>query len=101
MRRKKRKTQSRSKRRKMPARFDSMNSPLVREPVVSNGASYIIDDDVVISGFSGWYFIVIFIRYTVRKSKDGVAYWCGLKEHRSHVVYCGIKSSLFLFHFLL
>ncbi|XP_003423914.1 fatty acid synthase [Nasonia vitripennis] len=37
----------------MPARFDSMNSPLVREPVVSNGTPYIIDDDVVISGFSG------------------------------------------------
>lgn len=37
----------------MPARFDSMNSPHVREPVVTNGTSYVIDDDVVITGFSG------------------------------------------------
>ncbi|KAJ8688225.1 hypothetical protein QAD02_024020, partial [Eretmocerus hayati] len=37
----------------MPARFDSMNSPPVRGPVVSNGSSYIIEDDIVISGFSG------------------------------------------------
>ena len=40
---------------RMPARFDSINSPLVREPVVSNGAPYIIDDDIVITGFSGMY----------------------------------------------
>ncbi|XP_011499008.1 PREDICTED: fatty acid synthase [Ceratosolen solmsi marchali] len=37
----------------MPARFDTMNSPLVRDNVVSNGTPYIIDDDIVISGFSG------------------------------------------------
>ncbi|XP_058792836.1 fatty acid synthase [Phymastichus coffea] len=38
----------------MPARFDSMNTHLVREPMnVTNGTPYLIDDDVVISGFSG------------------------------------------------
>ncbi|XP_014215720.1 fatty acid synthase [Copidosoma floridanum] len=37
----------------MPARFDSMNSPPVREPIVANGPLYSLDDDIVISGMSG------------------------------------------------
>lgn len=37
----------------MPARFESVNSPVVREPVVTNGGAYTIDDEIVITGFSG------------------------------------------------
>ncbi|XP_012261752.1 fatty acid synthase [Athalia rosae] len=37
----------------MPARFESVNSPVVRESVVTNGAGYTLDEDIVITGFSG------------------------------------------------
>ncbi|XP_015587765.1 fatty acid synthase [Cephus cinctus] len=37
----------------MPARFESVDSPIVREPIPSNGAPYVLDDDIVISGISG------------------------------------------------
>ncbi|XP_012270411.1 fatty acid synthase [Orussus abietinus] len=37
----------------MPARFESINDPVMCEPVVSNGVSHGLDDDIVISGFSG------------------------------------------------
>lgn len=37
----------------MPAQFEGINSPIVREPVVTNGTTHTLDDDVVISGFSG------------------------------------------------
>lgn len=37
----------------MPARFEGVNSPIVREPVVSNGVSHSLNEDIVISGFSG------------------------------------------------
>lgn len=38
---------------KMPAQFESVNSPIVREPTIINGSPYSLDDDIVISGFSG------------------------------------------------
>ncbi|KAF7386952.1 hypothetical protein HZH66_011404 [Vespula vulgaris] len=37
----------------MPARFEGVNSPIVREPVVSNGVPHSLNEDIVISGFSG------------------------------------------------
>ncbi|XP_043486066.1 fatty acid synthase [Polistes fuscatus] len=37
----------------MPARFEGVNSPIVREPIVSNGVSHNLNEDIVISGFSG------------------------------------------------
>ncbi|XP_047360366.1 fatty acid synthase-like [Vespa velutina] len=37
----------------MPARFEGVNSPIVREPVVSNGVPRNVNEDIVISGFSG------------------------------------------------
>lgn len=37
----------------MPAQFEGVNSPIVREPVVTNGVSYDMKDDIVISGISG------------------------------------------------
>ena len=37
----------------MPARFESMNSPIVRDHIIPNGTPYIFDDDIVITGFSG------------------------------------------------
>ncbi|XP_072754283.1 fatty acid synthase [Anoplolepis gracilipes] len=37
----------------MPAQFESINSPMMREPVVTNGVPYSIDSDIVISGISG------------------------------------------------
>lgn len=37
----------------MPARFESMNTPLVPEPIVPNDAHYAYEDDIVITGMSG------------------------------------------------
>ncbi|XP_043251796.1 fatty acid synthase isoform X1 [Colletes gigas] len=38
----------------MPAQFESANSPIVREPTMMNGnAPYTLNDEIVISGFSG------------------------------------------------
>ncbi|XP_046612929.1 fatty acid synthase [Neodiprion virginianus] len=37
----------------MPARFESVNSPVVRESIVTNGSGYSLDEDIVITGFSG------------------------------------------------
>ncbi|XP_012229663.2 fatty acid synthase [Linepithema humile] len=37
----------------MPAQFESINSPMTREPVVGNGVPYSIDSDIVITGISG------------------------------------------------
>ncbi|KAG7205432.1 hypothetical protein KM043_007425 [Ampulex compressa] len=38
----------------MPAQFESINSPIVRKPVVTNGSgSYDLGDEIVITGFSG------------------------------------------------
>ncbi|XP_043471863.1 fatty acid synthase [Leptopilina heterotoma] len=37
----------------MPARFESVNAPIVRDSIIPNGTTYSIDDDIVITGFSG------------------------------------------------
>lgn len=37
----------------MPAQFESINSPVTQEPVVTNGVPYSIDSDIVITGISG------------------------------------------------
>lgn len=37
----------------MPAQFESVNSPIVHEPVVQNGVPHSYTDDIVISGISG------------------------------------------------
>ncbi|KAK2587686.1 hypothetical protein KPH14_003803 [Odynerus spinipes] len=37
----------------MPAQFEGVNSPIVREPMVSNGMSHGTQEDVVITGISG------------------------------------------------
>lgn len=39
----------------MPARFESVNAPIVRDSIIPNGTAYSIDDDIVITGFSGNY----------------------------------------------
>ena len=43
----------------MPARFESMNTPIARDPIILNGTPYLLDDDIVITGFSGNYKFVI------------------------------------------
>lgn len=37
----------------MPARFESANAPIVRDPGSTNGGAYTMENDIVISGFSG------------------------------------------------
>ncbi|XP_014471165.1 PREDICTED: fatty acid synthase-like [Dinoponera quadriceps] len=37
----------------MPAQFETVNSPVTREPVVTNGVPYSLDNDIVITGISG------------------------------------------------
>ncbi|XP_011142771.1 fatty acid synthase [Harpegnathos saltator] len=37
----------------MPAQFESVNSPVTREPMVTNGVPYSLDSDIVITGISG------------------------------------------------
>ncbi|XP_011870702.1 PREDICTED: fatty acid synthase-like [Vollenhovia emeryi] len=38
---------------KMPAQFESVNSPMTRESAIGNGIPYPIDSDIVITGISG------------------------------------------------
>lgn len=50
----------------MPAQFESANSPIVREPTMMNGTTpYTLNDDVVISGFSGKKVLLRFTKYTM------------------------------------
>ncbi|XP_034937434.1 fatty acid synthase [Chelonus insularis] len=37
----------------MPARFESVNNPMMRDQSISNGVNHSADNDIVISGFSG------------------------------------------------
>ncbi|XP_057332495.1 fatty acid synthase [Microplitis mediator] len=37
----------------MPARFESVNNPIMRDQSISNGVSYSADNEIVITGFSG------------------------------------------------
>lgn len=45
----------------MPAQFESANTPVVGEPNMMNGDTtpYNINDEIVISGFSGEYLLII------------------------------------------